>query len=94
MAKNIESRLDVIENKIRTREPLNKFDVFWMVRRLRAYEEQMSRAAKAVEKFIPGVGELDPTEIGNLVEVYMGVLDKLLQLEQKRGTLARKLPSD
>lgn len=91
MPKEIRSRLGQIEQKIRDREPLDKFDTFWMARRLRAYEQEMIRAATAIEDTIPGTGELDPTKIGSLVETYMKCLDQIMQIEQMRGTINRRV---
>jgi len=83
MPKEIVSRLDDIERRIRAREPVDKFDAFWMARRLRQYEEQLIKVAAAIEHVIPGVGALDPLDVGKSAELYLYTLDQILKLEQQ-----------
>jgi len=90
MAKEFLSRLDDIEVRIQNRDPINKFDVFWMAQRLRKYEEQLTLAVLAIEELIPGTGELDPLEAGTLVQRYLEVLDAIIKIEQKRSILNRR----
>ena len=61
-----------------------------MYNRLQQYENQLTLAAKAIEEYVPGVGEIDPIEVGHAVHTYMKAFDSIIKMEQTRGTLNRR----
>lgn len=81
MARPIYSRLDDIERRLEEGKSFTKFDVHWMVNRLRKYEEQLILATEAVEismsKFPRNE---DPTTAGHLVKKYIKSIDMLMEI--------------